>query len=104
MDVLPQPQGKVQAVPGASEMNLTGQYPMQLNTRANQGLSMVTGLQIGELQEADPSRPSLILCRPDGESLWNIAKRCGSTVEEIQRANRMEGQRSENRILLIPVN
>lgn len=103
MDVLPQPQGKVQAVPGASEMNLTGQYPMQLNTTANQGLSMVTGLQIGELQEADPSRPSLILCRPDGESLWNIAKRCGSTVEEIQRANRMEGQRSENRILLIPV-
>lgn len=104
MDILVQPQWKVQAVPGVSEMNLTGQYSLQLNTTANQGLSMITGLQIGELQEADASRPSLILCRPDGESLWDMAKRCGSTVSEIQRANRMDGQRTENRMLLIPVN
>lgn len=102
-DVLVQPQWKVQAMPGVSEMNLTGQYNMQINTSSQQGLPMITGLQIGELQEMDADRPSLILCRSDGESLWNMAKRCGSTVSEIQRVNHLNGQPQENRMLIVPV-
>ena len=104
MDILVQPQGKAVAEAGASELNLNAQYKMQLNVSSQQGMDMVTGLELGELREADPMRASLILCRPEGDSLWNMAKRCGSTVAEIQRINGLSGEPGENRMLLIPVN
>ena len=104
MDILVQSPCKVQSVPGAAELNLSTQYRMQMNTTANRGLRMVTGLELGQVQEADSARPSLILCRVQGESLWKIAKRCGSTVADIQKANRLDGEPEENRMLLIPVN
>lgn len=104
MNFTVQPQPNVQASPGAEEMNLTAQYRLQMNTTARQGMPMVAGLEIGQLRENAPARPSLILCRPDGESLWNMAKRCGSTVAEIQRANRLTGEPQENRMLLVPIN
>lgn len=98
-----QPQHNVQVTAGAGELGLTGQYRMQMNTNSIQGMPMVTGLEMGQLQEPDPGRPSLILCRPEGESLWQMAKRCGSTVEEICRANKLEGEPQEDRLLLVPV-
>lgn len=97
------PQTNLQASSGGDEMNLTGLYKLQMNTVAQQGLPMVTGLEVGQLQEADPMRPSLILCRPDGESLWNMAKRCGSTVAQIQKANNLADEPAENRMLLVPI-
>ncbi len=102
MDVLVQLQGNAHATAGA-EMNLTAQYKMQMNTMSDQGLPMVTGLEIGEQQEPDPARPSLILCRPEGESLWSMAKRCGSTVAEIQRLNDLRGEPTENKMLIVPI-
>lgn len=99
-----QPQHNVQVSAGAGELGLAGQYRMQMNTASIQGMPMVTGLEIGQLQEADPGRPSLILCRPEGESLWQMAKRCGSTVGEIRRANRLDGEPQGNKLLLVPVN
>ena len=74
-----------------------------MNTTADRGIMMVTGLELGQMQEPDPTRPSLILCRAQGESLWNIAKRCGSTVTDIRRANRLDAEPEENRMLLVPV-
>ena len=97
------PQTNPQASSGGEEMNLTGLYKLQMNTVAQQGLPMVTGLEVGQLQDADPMRPSLILCRPDGESLWDMAKRCGSTVAHIQRANGLSDEPAENRMLLVPI-
>ena len=104
MDMLIFPQDRVQAVPGETDLNLAAQYKMQLGTSAQQGLPMVTALELGEMQEADPARPSLILCRPDGESLWSMAKRCGSTVAEIQQANNLAGEPEKNQMLLVPIN
>lgn len=92
-----------QATSGADGMSLTGYYTIQMQTTAREGLQMVVGLDVGQLQEKEPDRPSLILCRPEGESLWEMAKRCGSTVEDIRRVNRLEDQTPENRILLVPV-
>ena len=102
MAFLVQPQN-AQAIAGADEMNLTGHYALQMHTFVNQGMPMVTGLEIGQEQEKDPSRPSLIIRRPDGESLWEMAKHCGSTVADIRRVNALPDELHENRLLLVPV-
>lgn len=104
LDVVVQPQGKARAAAGAADTELSAQYKLQLNTSSGWGMDMVTELEIGPLQEPDLSRPSLILCRPEGESLWQMAKRCGSTVGDIRRANGFSGEPEETRLLLIPVN
>lgn len=54
---------------------------------------------------AKPSdRPSLIARKAGKESLWELAKSCGSTVEAICEANGLSGGTvQENAILLIPM-
>ena len=96
-------QGKIRVSETGDGFDLS--IPLQIQTRTglDQELKMITGLELGQIQEPDPGRPSLILCRPGKESLWSIAKRCGSTVNAIQKANNMEEEVSGNRILLIPV-
>ena len=96
--------GSAQALSGAEEVNLSSQYGLQMCASVPCDMPMITELEIGAEQERDPSRPSLILCRSDGESLWNMAKRCGSTVAESRRANGLGDEGQENRMLLIPVN
>ena len=103
MDMLVYPQGKVRTAAGSADMELSAQYALQVSTSSGTGLEMVTGLEVGDLQDADIARPSLILCRPDGESLWEMAKRCGSTVGDIRQANALNGEPEGNRMLLIPV-
>lgn len=102
MTLLPQPRS-AQAIAGPEEMNLSGQYALLMHTFTEQGLPMVSGLEIGAERDKDPGRPSLILCRPDGESLWEMAKRCGSTVADIRRANKLSEEVQDQRMLLIPV-
>lgn len=63
----------------------------------------VTGLEFGELQRPDPGRPSLILRRADGQSLWSIAKDSGSTVDAIAQANDLAGEPAPDQMLMIPV-
>ena len=65
---------------------------------------MLSGIRAGERREPDPDRPSVIIrSRKGDESLWDIAKYCGSTVSAIQRLNKLESEPEENRLLLIPV-
>lgn len=96
-------QGKIRVTETGDGIHLS--LPLQIRTRTGTGqeLRMITGLQLGQALEPDPGRPSLVLCRPGKESLWAIAKRCGSTVGAIQRANQMDGEDPGSRILLIPV-
>ncbi len=79
--------------------------PMQLTTRttAQQAMEMVAGLELGELKEPDPQRPSLILRRAGTDSLWDIAKENGSTVAAIQQANDLQSEPAPDKMLLIPV-
>lgn len=83
-------------------MELYSQLRMKIQTEGNQGIPMVTALEMGELQEPDACRPSLILCRSGGEKLWNIAKACGSTVRAIQQANDISEETEPGKLLLIP--
>ena len=96
-------QGKIRVSETGDGMNLSVSLQVQTRTGIDQELKMITALELGQVRELDSGRPSLILCRPGKESLWAIAKRCGSTVDAIQKANKMEEEVPGNRIVLIPV-
>ena len=64
---------------------------------------MVDALELGELQEPDPARPSLILRNAGGETLWELAKNNASTVAAITAANGLSGEPMSEQMLLIPV-
>lgn len=96
-------QGRAQAMPTMEGISLSGQIRLQLSTTARQGMEMICGLELGTLREPDPARPTLVLLRSCGESLWEIAKRVGSTVETIQAANGLTGEPEAQRMLLVPV-
>jgi len=97
------PQGIPQAVQSADGLELSAQLGLKLRTASNAGLPMVMGLELGEVQEPDAGRPSLILCRPGGETMWELAKRTGSTMAAIQKANSIQEEIPANRMILIPI-
>lgn len=66
-------------------------------------MQMVTGLELDEMQKPDPGRPSLILRRAGEESLWEIAKNSGSTMDAIKNANGLDGEPAVGQMLMIPV-
>ena len=72
-------------------------------TLSREGIPQVTGLELGEITPPDPDRPSLILCRAEKKDLWTLAKETGSSVEAIQKANGLEGEPPQGKMLLIPI-
>ena len=74
-----------------------------LCTVSGEGIPMVTGVEAGEPVRPDPNRPSMILRRAENRSLWEIAKDCGSTVEAIRVANKLQSEPDAGQMLLIPV-
>ena len=76
---------------------------LHATTSMQKPMMVVTGVELGEMTEPDPNRPSLILCRMGDESLWELAKRTGSTVEAIQKINGLQQELMADRMLLIPV-
>ena len=70
---------------------------------ANEGMPMVTAVETAQELIQDPDRPSLILRKVAGESLWELAKQTGSTVEAIKTANGLQQEPEAGRLLLIPV-
>ena len=97
------PTGKPQASFGGGNVTMRGDVMAQAITTQQQGIPMVTGLELGELTEPDPMRPSLILRNCGKERLWDMAKRYGSTVEAIKKANDLQEEPEEAQMLLIPV-
>ena len=87
-----------------SGYSLDQNMELKLASVCTKPISMVTGIRTGERREPDPERPSVIIRgRKPEETLWDIAKYCGSTVSAIQRLNKLESEPEENRLLLIPV-
>ena len=76
---------------------------LQAYTSAEQGLPAATGLALGDFKEPDPGRPSLVLRRVGQNTLWEIAKQTGSTMEAIVKANALEGDPDPSQMLLIPI-
>lgn len=88
---------------GGNQVTVSPQLQLQALSTSRQGMHMVTGMELGEGKAPDPARPSLIV-RSRGEmSLWELAKSCGSTVDAIRKANGLQEEPSDNRMLLIPI-
>ena len=95
--------GSVDAAQTGEGMLLKSQMNLDLQSSVQQKIPMVMSLEVGQQEVQDDARPSLILTMGSGESLWEIAKRCGSTVSAICAANGLEGEPLQERMLLIPV-
>lgn len=80
------------------------QVVLDLGSLCDQNLNMVRGMELGQERSPEAERPSVIIraCRKN-ERLWDLAKRCGSTVSAIARMNHLEGDPEEEQLLVIPV-
>ena len=96
--------GEVYAAPcvGGIEVRLNGDF--SLLTADSLIIRTIQSASLGEARNANQLRPSVTLRRPEeGESLWDIAKACGSTCEEILQANELTGEELPiGKLLLIP--
>ena len=101
--VLPQNTGERHINADGENIRAMIQVPMQLWTMSGQGIPVVTSLTLEEQGQKDPSSPSLILRRANGESLWQIARESGSTMEAIREATGFTGEPENGKMLLIPV-
>ena len=97
------PVGKPQGNLMSGSAQLSADMNLITETTSGSGIPMVTALELGELQEPNPHRPSLILRKPCGQSLWDLAKKHGSTVSAIQEANDLQTEPDGEKVLLIPV-
>lgn len=95
--------GDGQASANGSVANMHADLRINSKTFTNEGMKVVSGLDMGEMKEQDTNRPSLILRRAGDERLWDIAKSTGSTVAAIMGANELEQEPESDQILLIPV-
>lgn len=84
-------------------MTLRSRYPVTVQMYSGQPIPMITELELGEMQDTDPNRPSIILRRADRDSLWELAKQYGSTVAAIQETNQLTQEPEMGKLLLIPI-
>ncbi len=103
LDISCAPAGKPELLPGEDTTVLRGALALETRIYGQERYEAVSGLTVGEATEKDPGRPSLILCRAGEQSLWELAKAVGSTVEAIREANGIQGEPETGRMLLIPV-
>lgn len=95
--------GNAEAMPGGGGMNVQWDMELWLQATQAQGMPTVAGLTIGDEREPDGDRPSLILRRAGTMSLWDLAKKYGSSEEKIRAANGLTEEPDGTRMLLIPV-
>lgn len=91
---------------GKPQVTKTGvgvDFSTDIQVTAPTDIAMVTALSLGEATQLDPDRPSLILRRVGDDTLWDIAKSCGSTVDSIREANALTDEPLEDQFLLIPI-
>ena len=102
LSALPLPGARLQAMTGAEEISLRGEVPVQMQTSASRGMPMVTGITQGQSLAPDPARPSLVIRRADS-SLWELAKKSGSRMDAVRKANDLSGEPEPGQLLLIPI-
>ena len=88
---------------GGERMDARWELPVETVTTQYTHIPMISALELGEEKNKDSGRPSLILKRVGTDGLWEIAKRTGSTVDAIRKANNLDTEPEPGRMLLIPV-
>lgn len=84
-------------------VSVSGNVNLFARTANERGLTMITGMDLGDVKQPDPDRPSVILRRAEGERLWDMAKSCGTSVSAISQANGLQSEPILGQLLLIPV-
>lgn len=97
------PIGEVSAVPISSGIEFRLEVEFTLTLCQEKRIPCVSALSPGAAAQ-DVNRPSVVIRRvASGESLWDIAKACASTVQEICGANGLSGEEiPAGTLLLIP--
>jgi hypothetical protein len=95
--------GKTQTMLGAGYVALRADMTVEATVTSGQGIPMLTGMELGEVEKPDPNRPSLILCRKGNRRIWDVAKQTGSTMDTIMQVNALDAEPESDRVLLIPV-
>jgi hypothetical protein len=90
-------------MPLSDGVRLSSQLRLETTATADMELPMVTALEVGEMLQPDPNRPSLLLQRIGQRDLWSLAKATGSTVDAIREANGLQDEPAPDQMLLIPV-
>lgn len=97
------PRGSLSGKAYCEDAMAQGDIVLEVLAVSETDIPTVTGVVLGEKKQPDPGRPSLILSTAGQESLWSLAKRCGSTVEAIEKANGLTSEPEADQMLLIPV-
>lgn len=97
------PVGKAQGQIGHQSTAVQAQVQVEMQAEAQEKKNTVRAISGAQIAEKDPNRPSLILRKVGQEDLWNIAKKAGSTVEAIEKANHLQYQPDPDTVLIIPV-
>ena len=97
------PMGEAAAVPVTGGVEVRFEAEFSWITMREEQVNCVTELKPSAAQESG-TRPSVVIRRVErGEALWDIAKACASTVEDICGANGLTaGEAAEGTLLLIP--
>ena len=89
--------------PSYSVGMLSVELLVDMTTAMAETTETIGGLELGELAEPDPMRPSVVVTKAGNRTLWKIAKENGSTLDQIRSANGLEGEPNPDAVLLIPV-
>ena len=76
---------------------------LKMSTTKLQSIQTISNITLGDPTEPEPNRPSLILRKIGNDTLWQLAKNTGSTIEEIKRVNSLQQEPSADQLLLIPL-
>lgn len=96
---------QIEALSAAAGLELRGTIALHIHAVEKSAVACLTGLEVDEEHPKEHSgQPSVVLRRPaPSESLWDIAKRCSTTCQEICTANGLaEDQTLGDQMLLIP--
>ncbi len=103
MMVCTQPTGKTQISFGPEGDSAKQDIMLDVRCTAMSAIQMVVGMTAEEAAEKNPARPNLILRKAGDQSLWEMAKTCGSTMDKIRQANGFTGEPDPETVLMIPV-
>lgn len=99
------PAGECTAVPVTGGLEVRCEVLFSWATSRSESVPCVLSIKPGVVPACQMPKPSLTIRRVgEGETLWEVAKSCGASIQDIRTVNELaEGEAEEGALLLIPV-